>query len=92
MEFPQAKRYRKIEIPLNPLQRKTPTEEQVAKIGQDLKKLKPTCLDSFFGGVRSILDKYIPTNPPNTKVKKKPFIVLHSQRKSSPRLKRKSRF
>jgi len=73
LDFPEAKRSRVIRVPLNPLQRKSPTEEQSEKIKNELKDLKPSSLDSFFGGVRSILDKFIPTNPRNTSINKTIF-------------------
>ena len=73
LDFPASQYYRYVEIPLDPLKRPNPDEEQVKSIKQQLKDLKPKSLDGFLGNFRYILDKIIPVNPRYSTIKKKIF-------------------
>ena len=73
LDFPTSKMYRYINIPLDPLQRPTPKESQIPKIGEQIGLIKEKCLDGFTGKLCKILDKYIPTNPINSSIRKKIF-------------------
>ena len=73
MDFPSSLQYRFINIPLNPLQRPAPKEDQMSSIKQQIGKIKAENLDRFSGCLKSVFDKFIPTHPINSSVRKKIF-------------------
>ena len=73
LNFPSSKYYRKIAVNLDPLQRPSPNDEQIETMKKELQDLKPKTLDGFLGQFRDVLDKYIPTYPPNSTIKKQIF-------------------
>ena len=75
MDFPKAFRYRYITIPLDPLQRPKPKDDQIAKIKDKIKELQPKNLDQLFNGIRDSLDLHIPAFPQYKTIKKKIFRV-----------------
>jgi len=72
-DFPTSKPSIIVKIPLDPLQRKKLLPEQMTKIVEEIKKISPNDLDSLSADIKVILDKYIPTNPPNSTLRQTVF-------------------
>ena len=72
-DFIPSPRYRYIDVPLDPLKRPTPNDQQIQIINDEIKNLKPKSLESFLGSYRIILDKEIPTYPTNSSKRIKIF-------------------
>jgi hypothetical protein len=71
LNFPTSDYYRFIDVPLDPLQRPNPDEDQIKLINEQIKTLKPKSLEGFLGSFRNILNEHIPTYPTHSTIKKR---------------------